>query len=448
MVSIIDPSPHDAATAYVAVDRHKLDDRKPYIFKTADFGKTWSTISAGIPEGAYVRSVREDPVRKGMLFAGTERGVFVSFDDGAHWQSLQLNLPMTPIHDLTIHESDLIAATHGRSFWILDDLSPLRQLSAQLTQSNALLYKPAPALRRHYPDSVDRRRPVGQNPPAGAVIDYYFKTKPAGEVTLDILDAQGKLVRHLSSVEKKTGEQPPEWPDLEPPKTTIPAEAGMNRFPWDLRHETPVKIPGAFYSGNGPLGPLAVPGAYQVKITAGSFTQTVPLELRADPRAKPVTQADFQKQFELASQVAERNTELHTAVNQIRELRAQLETLKTWAGDGAQSKPVVAAADDLEKKMVPIEQQLIQVNMKSSEGNLRYPNMLNEQFDSLSHSVEYADGTPSRGMYEVYERLNARLQEQLKRWRELVDRDLPALNDLMRKSGVPALALPSGKPAA
>src|SRR5690242_1121148 len=336
MVSIIDPSPHDSATVYVAVDRHKFDDRKPYIFKTADFGKTWTMISAGIPDGAYVRSVREDPVRKGMLFAGTERGVFVSFDDGAHWQSLQLNLPMTPIHDLTIHGNDLVAATHGRSFWILDDISPLRQLSPQLAQADAILYKPAPATRLHYPDSVDRRRPVGQNPPSGAVINYFFKTKPSGEVTLDILDSQGKLVRHLSSVEKKGGEQPPEWPDLEPPKTTIPAEPGMNRFPWDLRYETPVKIPGAFYSGNGPLGPLAVPGAYQVKITAGSFTQTVPLELRADPRAKAVTPADFQKQFELASKIAERNTELHTAVNQIRELRTQLQTLKKWTGDSAQ----------------------------------------------------------------------------------------------------------------
>jgi hypothetical protein len=239
MVSIIDPSPHDAGTAYIAVDRHKLDDQKPYIYKTSDFGKTWTLIVNGIPQGSYVRAVREDPGRKGLLFAGTERGVYASFGDGSHWQPLQLNLPVSPIHDLVVQDNDLVVATHGRSFWILDDITPLRQLTPQIAQAPAILYKPQPAVRLHYPEYVDRRRPVGENPPPGAVIDYYFATKPKEEVTLDILDAQGKLVRRLSSKEKKTFEQPPEWPDLEPPKTTIAAEAGMNRFPWDLRYESP-----------------------------------------------------------------------------------------------------------------------------------------------------------------------------------------------------------------
>ena len=444
MVSLVEPSPHDAGAAYAAVDRHKLDDQRPYIYKTSDYGRTWTLIVAGIPENAYVRAVREDPVRKGLLFAGTERGVYASFDDGAHWQSLQLNLPLSPIHDLLVHGDNLVAATHGRSFWILDDITPLRQLTPQAASASAILYKPAPAVRLHYPDFIDRRGPVGENPPKGAVIDYYLATK-AGEkqeVTLDILDTQGRLVRHLSSVEKKTGEQPPEWPDLELPKTVIPAESGINRFPWDLRYESPVKIPGAFYAGTGPLGPLALPGTYQVRLTLGSFRQTVALELRADPRPKGVTAADLQKEFELALKIRDRNDELHTAVNQIRELRAELNTLKKWVGDSPQAKPVVAASEELDKKMTPIEQQLIQVNMKSSEGNLRYPNQLNEQFDSLSHSVENADAAPTKSQYAVYDMLNGKLQEQLKPWRGLVDRDVPALNDLMRKSGVPVLAVP------
>jgi hypothetical protein len=309
-----------------------------------------------------------------------------------------------------------------------------------------ILYKPETALRLHYPDSVDRRRPVGENPPKGAVIDYYFKSKPSEEVTLDILDAQGRVMRHLSSKEKKTGEQPPEWPDLELPKETIPAEAGMNRFAWDLRFESPVRIPGAFYSGTGPLGPLALPGTYQVKLTAGKSTETVPLELKLDPRGKNVTPADLQKEFDLAMKVRDRNQELHTAVNQIRELRAELNTLKKWASDDPHGKPVIAAADELDKKMTPIEQQLIQVNMKSSEGNLRYPNMLNEEFDTLSHSIEWTDAAPTQGQIGVYDALATRLSAQLARWRELVQRDLPALNDLMRKSGVPALTVPSGGP--
>ncbi|MGZ4837824.1 MAG: VPS10 domain-containing protein, partial [Terriglobales bacterium] len=381
MVSIIEPSPHDPATAYVAVDRHKSDDQKPYIFKTSDFGKTWTLIVNGIASNHYVRSVREDPGRKGLLFAGTERGVYASFNDGANWQPLQLNLPVSPIHDLLIHGDDLVVATHGRSFWILDDINPLRQLTAQVASEPAILYKPQAAVRLHYPDQVDRRRPVGENPPKGAIIDYYFAAKPKEEVTLDITDAQGRLVRHLSSKEKKTFEQPPEWPDQEIPKLTIPAEAGMNRFAWDLRYESPIKIPGAFYSGLGPVGPLALPGTYQVKLTAGAFSQTVPLELRIDPRLKNVTQADLQKEFELAVKIAAANQALHTAVNQVRQLRSELDTLKKWAGEGQAAKQVVAAADDLNKKVTPIEENLMQVKMKSSEGNLRYPNQLNEQLD-------------------------------------------------------------------
>jgi hypothetical protein len=245
-------------------------------------------------------------------------------------------------------------------------------------------------------------------------------------------------------VEKKVSEQPPEWPDLEPPKTTIPAAAGMNRFAWDLRCESPVKIPNAFYSGLGPRGPLVVPGTYQVKLTAGSFTQTVPLEVRMDPRLKNVSMADLQQEFDLAMKIRESNQDLHAAVNQIRQLRGELHTLKKWAGESAQAKTVIAAADALDNKMTPIEEQLMQVRMKSSEGSLRYPIQLNEQFDSLSHTVEYADAAPTRSQLAVYDLLNGKLQEQLKTLRELLNTDLPALNDLMRKNGVPALSVPAG----
>ena len=239
-VDLIDPSPHDGNTAYVAVDRHKLDDFKPYIFKTTDLGKTWSAIVNGIPDGGYVHAVREDPKKRGLLYAGTELGVFVSLDDGAHWQPLQLNLPVSPIHDLVVKDDDLVVATHGRSFWLLDDITPLRQLSTQSAQADVILYQPQTALRLHYPEEFDKRQPVGDNPPPGAIINYYFKTAPKDEVSLEILDSSGKIVRHLSSKEKKEGEQPPEWPDrVERPKT-IPANEGMNRFAWDLRYDDPI----------------------------------------------------------------------------------------------------------------------------------------------------------------------------------------------------------------
>ena len=446
MISLIEPSPFDAGTAYVAVDRHKLDDFRPYIYKTHDFGKSWTAIASGIPENYFVHAVREDHERKGMLYAGTERGAFVSFDDGGHWQSLQLNLPNTPVTDLVVHENDLAVATNGRSFWVLDDLMPLRQLSSQTASAAMILYKPQPAIRLHYPEAVDRRRPVGQNPPPGAIIDYYFKSKPAGEVTLDILDSQGKVLRHLSSKEKNTGEQPPEWPDQEKPAEIIPADAGMNRFAWDLRYDSPVKIPGAFYSGIGPQGPLAVPGTYQVKLTAGGQSQTQPLELRPDPRVVGVSTDDLQKEFELSMKIRDANNRLHIAVNQIRELRGNLDTLRKWAGDSSQAQPVLAAAKALDQKMSPIEEELIQVNMKSTEATLAFPVKLNEELDSLSHSEDSNDSAPTAQMHQVFERLNRQLDAQLAKWQEVLNQDLPALNQLMHAQAMPSLQAPSGMP--
>jgi photosystem II stability/assembly factor-like uncharacterized protein len=353
MISLIDASPFDASTAYVAVDRHKLDDFRPHILKTNDYGRTWTAITNGIPDGYFVHAVREDPKRKGLLYAGTERGVFVSFDDGAHWQPLQLNLPSTPVTDLVVHDNDLAIATNGRSFWVLDDLVPLRELNPLLPQASLHLSQAAPAIRLHFPEQAERRRPVGQNPPAGAIIDYYFKTKPAGEVTLDILDSQGRLVRHYSSKEKKIAEQPPEWPDQEKPKEVIPAEAGMNRFPWDLRHEPPIKIPGAFYSDIGPRGPLALSGTYQVKLTADGQSRTQPLELRLDPRVTNVSAADLQKEFDLGMNIREANHRLHLAVNQIRQLRSELDTLRQWAGDSQQVQPVIAPPGSSTRRWPP-----------------------------------------------------------------------------------------------
>jgi photosystem II stability/assembly factor-like uncharacterized protein len=445
-IDLIEASPHDAKTAYVAIDRHKLDDLKPYIFKTADAGKTWSAITTGIPEGANVHAVREDPKRRGLLYAGTELGVFVSFDDGAHWQPLQLNLPVSPVHDLVVKDDDLVVATHGRSFWVLDDITPLRQVNAQSAAADVVLYQPQIALSLNYPTEFDKRQPVGENPPAGAVIDYYFKTAPKDEVTLDIVDAQGKLVRHLSSKEKKENDQPPEWPDrVEAPKV-IPAAEGMNRFAWDLHYDDPVQIPGAFYSGEGPRGPRAVPGAYQVKLTVAGKTQTAPLQLIMDPRLLGA-EAGAQKQFELSMQVKDRITQLHQAVNEIRDLKAQIQSLHKKFGDDARVKPALEAADGLTKKMSGVEEQLIQVNMKGSEGNLAFPNMLNEAFDSFSHVIEGANAAPTQPQSEVFKTLSGRLDEQLAKWQQIKTDEVPKIATLIKQLDLPALSV-GAKPEA
>ncbi|MEY2496641.1 MAG: hypothetical protein QOD12_197 [Verrucomicrobiota bacterium] len=444
-IDLIEPSPHDANTAYVAIDRHKLDDLKPYIFKTTDAGKTWSAITTGIPDGANVHAVREDPKRRGLLFAGTELGAFVSFDDGAHWQPLQLNLPVSPIHDLVVKDDDLVVATHGRSFWVLDDITPLRQVNAQAAQQDAILYAPQLALRLHYPSEVDKRQPVGENPPAGAIINYFLKAAAKDEVTLDILDAQGKLVRHLSSKDKKVNDQPPEWPDQVETPRIIPAAEGMNRFAWDLHYDDPIQTPGAFYYGEGPRGALALPGDYQVKLTVAGKTQTAPLHLVIDPRIKDA-EAALPKQFELSTKVVNRIGELHQAINEIRNVKTQIQGLRKRFGDDERLKPALTAADDLSKKMTAVEEQLIQVNMKGSEGNLAFPNMLNEALYSFSRTIEYADYGPTRPQGEVFKMLSDRLDEQLKKWTQIKTDEVPKIAALIKQMELPAISV-SEKPA-
>jgi hypothetical protein len=443
MISIIEASHYDPGVAYIAVDRHKQDDFRPLIYRTGDYGKSWTMIANGIPEGSYIRSVREDPKRKNLLFAGTETGVYFSMDDGANWQPLKLNLPTVPVHDLTIHSDDLIAATHGRSFWVLDDITSLRQIDTNSATASMLLYRPQTAVRLHLPEAIERRGPVGDDPPLGAILDYYFKTAPKDEVKLEIFDSSGKLVRSLSSREKKEFEQPPEWPDQIKEVTTIPASTGMNRYAWNLRWEPPVKIPGAFYSGNGPEGPLVLPGKYTVKLSAGSQSQSQTLEIVMDPRVKGVSQPDLQKQFELLMQIRDANTELHQSVNQIRELRGQLKTLQQRFANDAAMKPLLDQAETLDKKMTPVEERLIQVNMKGSEANLAFPNMLNEQYDSFRSSVEAGDNAPTQQQYEVARMLRGQLDQQLAAWKQVMSTDVPAFNELIRKSNVPALYLPA-----
>jgi hypothetical protein len=384
--------------------------------------------------------VREDPKRKGLLYAGTELGVFVSFDDGAHWQPLQLNLPVTPIHDLVVKDDDLVAATHGRSFWVLDDLTPLRQLNAQSAAADVILYQPQTALRLHYPEEFDKRQPVGDNPPPGAIIDYYLKTAPKEEISLDILDSSGNVVRHLSSKEKKENEQPPEWPDRVERVKTISAKDGMNRFAWDLRYDDPIQIPGAFYSSTGPKGPLALPGDYQVRLTVSGKSQTVPLHLAIDPRTKG-QEAALQKQSALAMEVNDRISQLHEAVNEIRDLRFQIQNLHKRFGEDPRLQAALAAADDLDRRMSEVEQKLIQVNMKGSEANLAFPNMLNERLDTFSHTIETADTEPTKPQLNVFQLLTSQLNEQLQKWAALKHEEIARVSELVKQANLPALII-------
>ncbi|MEI6222920.1 MAG: glycoside hydrolase [bacterium] len=309
-VSLMDASHFDANTVYAAVNRIRCDDMHPYAYKTTDGGKTWKLITKGLPQNEPINVVREDPTRKGLLFAGSENAVYVSFDDGENWQSLKLNMPPTSIRDLVIKDDDLVIGTHGRSFWILDDITPLRQMSASLAAEKAILFKPQTAMRVRWNSNTDtpmpQEEPGGQNPPDGAIFNYYLTEKSASEVVLEIFDAAGKSVRKYSSNDK-----PYEIPDVNiplywiRPQTILSAEAGSHRFVWDL-HYTELNEPASYpmtaiYKNTAPVStsPWVMPGNYTVKLTAGGKTISQQFTIKIDPRVKAST-ADLQKQFSLS----------------------------------------------------------------------------------------------------------------------------------------------------
>lgn len=420
MVSLVDPSPTDPATAYIAVDRHKMDDLRPYIFKTHDYGKTWTAITTGIAAKSFVHAVREDPMRKRLLYAGTETGMYVSFDDGGHWQSLQLNLPTVPVHDLVIKGDDLAIATHGRAFWILDDITALRQATPEVASSEAYLYKPEVAYRiRQSGFSLPGEAPAGQNPPNGAIVDYYLKSAPpAGQaVTLEILDGSGKLVKRFSSADKheSAGEETG-FRGRAPANVT--ADAGMNRFVWDLRYPTaPDLIGGPYPCQCGRLeGPMAVPGSYQVRLTAGGKTMTVPLELKLNPLVK-VAPEDLAKQFALETKIQDRLKDLDTAGNKILTFRAQVAKMQLTG-------QVPATLTTLDQKTATLEGKMFQKHLHSPEDDLNYPDQLREDFLGLSASVDSADAAPTPQSYELFDTLSKELDTQLAQW-EQIEKQIP-----------------------
>jgi photosystem II stability/assembly factor-like uncharacterized protein len=442
LVSIVDASPHDAATAYIAVDRHELDDFRPYIYRTRDFGRTWTKITAGIADDTFVRAVREDPKRKGLLYAGTETGVYVSFDDGAGWQRLQLNLPTAPIHDLVVKDDDLVVATHGRSFWILDDVSPLRQMTEAVAKADVHLFTPAAAWRVR---SERSREPfTGENPPSGAVFYYFLKSPQNEEVTIDVLDAKGTVVRRLSSKEKVIEGKPlPERPEEEKP-FKLPVEAGLHRVVWNIRHQMPDLVGSAIYDMGPPSGPLALPGRYEVRLTVGGKNQSAPLEVKRDPRVSTST-ADLEKQFELMAQVRDLLGRTHAGVLEMRAVRGQLEALRKRFGGGGAGASVLAAADQVEQKMAPIEAELIEVKARSSQDMCNYPTVLNSKVAYLDNVVDSADAAPTKQSIELFDELRSRADAQLARWGEVRDREVAALNDLMRRENVPAVGVATGQ---
>jgi len=465
LISIIEVSPHDPATAYVSATRYKLDDFSPYLYKTNDYGKTWQKITNGIPDNDFTRVIREDPARRGLLYAGTERGIYVSFDDGASWQSLQCNLPVVPIHDLTIKDNDLVAATHGRSFWILDDLTPLHQLTDQITQSPAHLLKPRPTYKLIPPLGAGRppapgknymmalgvaatfyeiKKPdgetvrvfldAGKNPPNGVVVTYYLKQKPEGDVTLTFLDAKGETIKTFSS--KTADEGTPTDGASQEPRVLV--EVGMNRFVWNMRYPDVTKVPGDVTTERSLTGPAAPPGLYQVQLTIGGQTYPQSFEIRKDPRIS-TTQEELEAQFTLLLRVREKLSETHDAINQIRNVRQQIDEWVRRTEDHSNAQIVSESGKDLKEKLSTIEDELIQSRVRVQMDSLNFPTRLNAKLAALPSAVSSADAVPTQQSYDVFNDLSARINQQLGRLQEVINTDVAAFNKVIRESEVPAI---------
>ena len=475
IISTIEVSRHDPATVYIAATRYKLDDTLPYLYKTSDYGRSWLEITDGIPDHDFTRVIREDRTQQGLLYAGAETGVYVSFDDGGHWQPLRSNpsagsgrgLPVVPVHDLAVKENELVAGTHGRSFWILDDLTLLRQLRDGVAGSAIHLFQPSSAYRtapamdwtqpsagKVYAQSVGapavyyyEQKPngetvrtmlnAGNNPPDGVLVTYHLSEKPEGEATLTILDSQGQEVKSFSS-KAPAREDTSEWPK----EPTVPLEAGMNRFLWNMRYPDATKVPGGGYTPSGATGPLAPPGSYEVRLTIGDSSQTQGFELLKDPRLQ-TTQADFDEQFALLLRIRAKISETHEAIGRLRSVRRQVDDWVSRARAKGPAERLSGTAEGLKEKLASVEEELIQV--KSTQWDrINHPTRLNGKLADLTSVVASADSAPTKQSYDVFDDLSARVDTQLRTLQETIDTEVARFIDVVHEMEIPAITAAAG----
>jgi photosystem II stability/assembly factor-like uncharacterized protein len=472
LISIIEASPHDPAVAYVAANRYKLDDFSPYLFKTSDYGSTWTRITSGLADDVFCRTIREDPTRRGLLYAGTETGVHVSFDDGASWHSLKGDLPVVPIHDLVVKEpeGDLVLATHGRSFWVLDDLSAVRSI---YDDAATVLVKPRGAVRymantgfghrairgKNYRmpgavmvtysqkenprtgDKVDYYLDAARNPPDGAIISYFLSKKPAGDITLTFLEPDGHEIRTFSSkdleAEAKSDEEKAEARKNKQPR--IPKEEGLNRWEWNLRYPDGTKLENDDIANemmeDGIRGPKVPPGTYVVRLKVGDETYEQQFEVRKDPRVE-ASDADLRAQFELQLAVHQRLSETHAAVNSIRAVRKQAEDWIARSRGRASAESVQKAAQAVVDRIKPIEDELIQTQAHSRGDTLNFPVKLNGKLAALKSNIGSADAAPTAAARQVYDDLSRRVQTQLDQLSEVLATEVAFLNQSIENAGL------------
>ncbi len=440
-VSLIDAGHFNAGTAYLAANRYQQDDFSPILYKTADYGKTWTKIVSGIPADEFTRAIREDPKKAGLLYASTEKGVWVSFNDGGHWQSLRRNMPTVPVHDLVIKDNDLVLGTHGRSFWIMDDISPLRQLATAVTEKKAHLYKPSDAYRIDWGGGFripgagyGGETPMGQNPPSGAVIYYQLKD-PNTRVTLEFLDAKGSLIKTFTS-DSVAAPAPTAGGGGEGGRGGVPRpqrvanKVGLNQFNWNLRYPDATRFDGMIFWAGNVTGPLALPGTYTVKLTANGESQSQTFTVKADPRFK-VPMADLVAQFDFLIQVRDKVSEANDAVIAARDVKAQVnDRLKQAPQLGDQGTA-------LNGKVTEVEGEIYQIKNQSSQDPLNYPIKLNNKIAALLGMAGSSPGRPPVQAMQVFKELNGKLDVQTKRMDKVYAEDLRAFNEQLKKLGLP-----------
>jgi photosystem II stability/assembly factor-like uncharacterized protein len=443
-VDEIELSPHQPGRAFLAVQRYRTDDWAPYVFRTDDYGDSWRLLTDGrngLPADYPVRTVREDPVRQGLLYAGTEFGVFVSFNDGRNWQSLQLNMPVTPVTGMRAAHGDLILATQGRSFWILDDVTPLRQLSAEVAASPFHLYAPRDAYRVNARGGNGGPEPTPEALAGNALIYYYLAQEPADAITLEVRAGDGGLVRTFTSDSAgaaSVGQKP------------LAAEAGMHRLAWDLTYPGPDTLSGVVIAGWAG-GVKTPPGSYQVRLTVGGEIQTRDLTVHKDPRLTDVTQQDFEEQFRVAVAIRDTVSRLYDAARDIRGVKQQLATVRERVTEGGFPEEIAAAADSLVSRLTAAEEELRQVKNESNQDPLRYAPKLDTQYLALYAHVTGVDnygfggpeGRPTEGAYQRFEDLNAEWSVLRDRVQAMLQTDVPAFNRMLQDAGVPGVIVPS-----
>jgi photosystem II stability/assembly factor-like uncharacterized protein len=417
-VSLIEASPHDAAAAYLAANRYQRGDRAPYVYKTNDYGKTWTTIVNGLPPTDFARAIREDKKRRGLLFLGTENGIHVSFDDGGGWQSLRLELPVTPVHGIEVKGDDLVIGTHGRSFYVLDNISVLRQVTRETTNDPVVLFHPADATR-----SVSR----------GVSVDYALKNA-AEKVTIEFIDSKGDSIRTFTGVAAAKEDPPAGTPaageeeeTVRPPVARVAVKQGMNRFTWDMRYSGARDFPGLIMWAGSTRGPLAPPGTYTVKLTADGVTKTQDFLIKRNEAVKTVTDEDLRAQFILAKQINDKVTAANEAVLRIRSVKDQIVQRLSKATD----TKIKSAGQLLADKLTAVEGEIYQYRNRSSQDPLNYPIRLNNKLAALQGIVEIGDCKPTDQSYAVFEELSARLARQLTELESLAKVDLAAFNRLL-----------------